>query len=334
MDQAKCNLIKNTALSLLAVIIIVYVLFSGPPVGLSDNGDFDRVMHSNGLAYRVPPELRRFIYHNNYYISYKGETRLEELFNALFHIENFRNYPSIQHFFVKLSIGANILINYVTGADSRIYRIEALGLIYTFLYGLALFSLFSSIRIKRQWLDITLKLIIIVMLCDVGYVLYFNSLYGEALQSIFVVFSVAFGLRLFDEKPGKRNYLLFALSLLGYGWTKFANIPVAFLVLIFLLPGVLMLFGKKNRLFAVLSTAVVLVSLVILYISIPKWMEVQTSYNSVFFGVLRNTDEWQTQEYVEALGLPRYMVKFKNTNYYMTSIKEAINHEQFKRIFP
>jgi len=333
MDQAKGNLIKNTALSLLAVIIIIYVLFSGPPVGLSDNGDFDRIMHSNGLEYRVPTELRRFIYHNNYYISYKGETRLEELCNALFHIENFRNYPSLQHFFVKLSIGVNILINYVTGADSRIYRIEALGLIYTFLYGLALFALFSSIRIKRQWLDITLKLIIIVMFCDVGYVLYFNSLYGEALQNIFLVFSVAFGIRLFDEKPVKRNYLLFVLSLLGCGWTKFANIPVVFLVLIFLLPGTLMLFGKKNRLFAVLSTTVVLVSLVILYISIPKWMEVQTSYNSVFFGILRNTDEQQTQEYVEALGMPRYMEKFKNTNYYMTSIKEAINHEQFKKDF-
>jgi len=333
MAQTKNDLIKNIVFSLLAVITIIYVLFSGPPVGLSDNGDFERVLYSNGLEYRVPPEQRRFIYQNSFYIVYKGETEQEKILHALFHIDNFRNYPSIQSIFIKLSIGANILLNTITGADSRIYRIEVLGLIYTFLYGLAMFALFSSIRIRRQWLDIALKLLVVVMLCDVGYVLYFNSLYGEALQIIFLVFSVAFGITLFHEKPKKLNYLLFILSMLGYGWSKFANIPVAFLVLIFLLPGVLMLLGEKNRLFAVLSTAVVLASLIILYISIPKWMEVQTSYNSVFFGVLRNTDWQQTREYVNDLNLPPYMEKFKNTNYYMTSIKDVINHEQFKKDF-
>lgn len=333
MAQTKDSLIKNIILSIFAAIIIIYVLFSGPPVGLSDNGDFERVLYSNGLDYSVPAEQRRFIYQNNFHIAYRGDTEQEKILNALFHVEDFQNYPSIQNVFIKLSIGANILLNNITGTDNRIYRIEVLGLIYMFLYGLALFALFSSIRIKRQWLDVALKLFIIIMLCDVGYVLYFNSLYGEALQSIFFVFSIAFGITLFHERPRRRNYLLFILSMLCYGWSKFANIPVTFLVLIFLLPGVLMLFGKKNRLFVVLSTTGVLVFLMVLYISVPKWMEFQTNYNSVFFGVLRNKDERQTQEYVQDLNLPHYMQKLKNTNYYMPSVKETINSEQFREDF-
>ena len=214
MAQTKDSLIKNITLSIFAAIIIIYVLFSGPPVGLSDNGDFERVLYSNGLDYSVPAEQRRFIYQNNFHIAYRGDTEQEKILNALFHVEDFQNYPSIQNVFIKLSIGANILLNNITGADNRIYRIEVLGLIYTFLYGLALFALFSSIRIKRQWLDVALKLFIIIMLCDVGYVLYFNSLYGEALQ----VFSLFNCLWHHAHKVRRRNYLLFILSMLL--WSK------------------------------------------------------------------------------------------------------------------
>ena len=150
MAQTKDSLIKNITLSIFAAIIIIYVLFSGPPVGLSDNGDFERVLYSNGLDYSVQAEQRRFIYQNNFHIAYRGDTEQEKILNALFHVEDFQNYPSIQNVFIKLSIGANILLNNITGTDNRIYRIEVLGLIYMFLYGLALFALFSSIRIKRQ----------------------------------------------------------------------------------------------------------------------------------------------------------------------------------------
>lgn len=333
MVQTEGNLKKDICLSLLALIVIVYVLFSGEPVGLSDNGDFDRIMYSNGLAYTVPAEQRRFTYQNSYCIIFKGETTAKKLLNALFHIEDFGNYPSIQHAFIKLSVGANILINIITGADIHVYRLEVLGLIYAFLYGLALFKLFSGISIRKRWLDTAVKLLIIVIFCDSGYVLYFNSFYGEAVQSIFLVFSLAFGLRHFHGRTSKKNYLLFILSVLGYGWSKFANIPAALLVLISLLTGVFMLVERKNRLFVVLSTTAVFVVLLIIYLSVPKWMEFQTNYNSVFFGILRNTDDKQTKEYIRELNLPPYMEKLKNTNYYMPAVRETVNSMKFREDF-
>jgi hypothetical protein len=97
MAQTKDSLIKNIILSIFAAIIIIYVLFSGPPVGLSDNGDFERVLYSNGLDYSVPAEQRRFIYQNNFHIAYRGDTEQEKILNALFHVEDFQNYPSILH---------------------------------------------------------------------------------------------------------------------------------------------------------------------------------------------------------------------------------------------
>ena len=61
-------------------------------------------------------------------------------------------------------------------------------------------------------------------------------------------------------------------------------------------------------------------------------MEFQTNYNSVFFGLeikMRgNTGICTRSEFAAP------MQKLKNTNYYMPSVKETINSEQFGGDFP
>ena len=89
------------------------MLFSDRLLAFRTMGTLKRVLYSNGLDYSVPAEQRRFIYQNNFHIAYRGDTEQEKI-DALFHVEDFQNYPSIQNVFIKLSIGANILLNNIT----------------------------------------------------------------------------------------------------------------------------------------------------------------------------------------------------------------------------
>ena len=69
----------------IAAILMSIVLFSGGGIGLSNNGDFGRVMGSNSLEFAQEPEL--FVYEDTYRMKLQGDSPGEQLWNLLFSTE-------------------------------------------------------------------------------------------------------------------------------------------------------------------------------------------------------------------------------------------------------
>lgn len=136
------------------------VLFSGGGIGLSNNGDFGRVMGSNSLEFAQEPEL--FVYEDTYRMKLQGDSPGEQLWNLLFSTEKIEAYPSIHMVFVRASLVGNLAVNLVTGQSMDTYHIQVLGVIYLLCYAGLLLLLFSSFRLPNLGCDLLVKVAIIL----------------------------------------------------------------------------------------------------------------------------------------------------------------------------
>lgn len=326
--------IDDAVFALIAVIIAFLALFCGGTVGLSDNGDFARVLEPNGISQIVSPGERSFVFINTYRMDFTGNTPWQKTVNALFSIENLGGYPSVQHVFIKAAMLINIAVNFIGKTGIHVFRIEVLGAIYILFYGFSLFILFAGIKTRNIWPGLLIKALITVVACDMGYIIYFNSFYGEALQSIFLVLSAAFGLRLVSmPRAGRSDVIFFFVSLVLYAWSKPANIPAAIVAVLFCAPGLLTVGGKPSRPFITGAAGISISVLLALYAFVPKWMDLQTNYNSVFFGILRDTGRPAAEKYLGELDLPLYMLKLADTNYYMKRVADTVRSDKFEKEF-
>jgi hypothetical protein len=326
--------IGDAVFALIAVIIAFSALYCGGTVGLSDNGDFSRVMGPNGLSHIFSPNERSFVFINTYRMDFAGDSPWQKAANALFRLKNPGSYPSIQHVFIKAAMFANIAINLIGETDVHVFRIEALGIIYILFYGFSLFILFTAIKTPNIWQGLLIKTLITIVACDMGYIVYFNSFYGEALQSIFLVLSAGFGLRLMTKPlPGKHDVIFFFLSLVLYAWSKFANIPAAIITMLLCIPGLYCIGDKLSRPFIAATAGISVSVMLALYAVVPGWMDFQTNYNSVFFGILRDTETPAAEKYLRELGLPSYMLELSDTNYYMKRVADTVRSDKFKQDF-
>lgn len=309
-------------LALLALVLMCWTLFGAGGAGLSDNGDFGRILRTNSMEYAG--EKTPFVYRDEFTMTFRGGTRAEKLGNLLFSTEGLREYPSVHLIFVRLSLLGNLALNLLTGSDLSLWRMEVLGAIYVLCYAALLYLLFRSFRLKNAAADILVKLACVAVLCDAGYICYFNSLYSEPVQIIALLGAAVFALRAFTKKGGPLlNAVLLCAFCTLYGWAKFINIPVGILGIAFFLAALLPSMTMKRRA-ASLCAGVAGVGLLIgAYALLPKWMDNETNYNAVFYGALKGVDEAEAAQYLDELGLPEYMLKYAGTNYYMTDPEYA-----------
>ena len=301
----------------LALVIVLCVLFAGEDVGLSNNGDFGRVMGVCSLSYgeRVPS----YTYVDAYTIDLSHGSWPANLCSILFGTEGLERYPSIHVALVRVSVAASLVVNKVMGWEIGTYHLGVLGVMHAVLYAAAIGLLCAQIRLRRLWQDALVKLTALVVLCDVGYVAYFNSFYGEALEHIMLVFCAALLLRaLGGEKPTVWDGVWCALAAVGYGWAKFFNIPLAILLVIVMEGAVFLRGGRRVQALAAGGAAAAI--LLAVWAAVPSWMDIETNYNAVFFGVVRGVDRDTAQRYLADLGLPAELADYRDTNYYMDGL--------------
>ena len=89
-------------LTLAAFATTAATLFAGDGIGLSDNGDFYRVMTASSLEQAV--EDRSFRYVDTFRIRLEEDSALGNLSRILFSPEGVADYPSIQLLPVRLSV--------------------------------------------------------------------------------------------------------------------------------------------------------------------------------------------------------------------------------------
>ena len=329
---------SNVVLAFLALAIMLSVLFLGHNVGMSDQSDFGRVMDASSLTHYVHD--RAFIFIDRYTIILEPTSLFSNAWRIMFSEEGIENYPSIHLLFVRLSVVVNLVLNRITGAPLDIYRIGILGAMTAVLYATLIYWLFRQINLRKPVLDILAKLAILFFALDVGYIAYFNSFFSESIQILAFMMLIVSGIRIFRGHASPLAFFWLALAALLFGWSKFVNIPIAFLLIgVF---AVIVIIKAEGRLKWLRGIAVVLLAvaglapLVMVYRAIPDWMEIDTNYNSVFFGIVKDVDDATARRHLEALGLSPEMAQFASTHRYVDGAARAFRdmgfEEEFKQI--
>ena len=299
-------------LGLLSALLMAFILFGGEGAGLSNNGDYTRIMKTNSLEFVTPANVPYV-----YQAEFKMDMEEHSPADLIFSLDGVEAYPSVHLLFIRASMAANMGLNALTGAPMETYRVQVLGLIYLLCYAGLFLLLFRSFSLPKPGLDLLVKLLLIFVLCDEAYITYFNSLYSEPVQILGLLALVIFALRAFTGK-GRLwvNVTWLFLSCAVYGWAKFVNLPVGVLCIVALGVVLLLKAGKKARIALTAWGLVCVIALGSVYFSLPKWMDEETNYNAVFFGVMKDATEEEQAAYLADLGLPQDMARLSYSTYY------------------
>ena len=323
----------NLIFALVALGIILIVLFGGNHVGLANNWDFGRVMGASSLGH-VHDDFA-FVFIDEYAIRVEEGSLASNVFRILFSTEGIGAYPSIHVLLVRVSVAANLVINRMTHAPLTVYRLGVLGAMTAVLYAMAIFWLFHQIKWKHIWAEIVLKALLLVILCDIGYIAYFNSLYSESLQILAFVMMIAYGIRLLNRRGSLLDFALFTVAAVLFGWSKFVNLPISFLFILAF--GAIVLLRKHRERLTVLKVCIVggggIAVLLAIFALIPGWMDFDTNFNAVFFGITKDVEEADAVRHLEALGLSGEMVEFASTNAYVRGVQERFHELGFYEEF-
>lgn len=303
----------------LALGIILCVLFAGDGIGLSNNGDFARVMNASSLFYgeRIPSHT----YADTFVIDLSRDSAPANILSILFGTAGLRAYPSIHVILVRLSVVLNLVLNKLMGWEMSAFHIQVLGVMHTLLYAAGLGFLLSQFRLRRVWQDVLVKAAALAVLCDIGYVSYFNSLYGEGLEHIALIWCAAMLVRVLNRVPTVWDGFWCALCAVVYGWAKFFNIPLAILALI-VMEGIVLIRSGKRRVLAFGGGAAVF--LLAVWAAVPGWMDIETNYNAVFYGVVRDVDRETAERYLADLGLSAELADYQDTNHYLSGVVQSL----------
>ncbi len=279
--------------------IIIYLLFVGPFIGVADNGDFLRMMNTIGL---------------NYYDT--GASYADQFFNfshSSFAYENlFRGfYPSSQ---ILIGLVPRLIGGLIHGS---FFDVRLLGAVYGLLLLAATWLLVKYNARGSYVTGLLLGAAILFVFYDIGYVAYFNSLFGEPVSMVFMLLTFALGLRLTSqEKPTTKGLTLFFIAILFLVTSKIQNAPIGIaFALIFLRFMMLDGEGKWRKLALRFSIAIFLVSIV-LYVAAPKDLKHINLYQTVFFGILNESPDVKGD--LQDLGLPERLEVLAGTNYFQT----------------
>ena len=291
---------------------MAFILYSGDGAGLSNNGDYTRIMKTNSLEFVAPLNVP-YVYQAAFRMDLEGRSAADLLFS----LDGVDAYPSVHLLFIRASMGANLALNALTGAPVETYRVQVLGLFYLLCYAGLFLLLFRSFSLPKPGADLLIKLLILLVLCDEGYITYFNSLYSEPVQILALLALAVFALRAFTGR-GRLwvNIIFLFLSCAVYGWAKFVNLPVGALCICALGPILLLRAGRRAHAALTAWGLVCVFILGAVYLSLPKWMDEETNYNAVFFGVLKDANSGEQAEYLDALGLPASMSGLSYSTYY------------------
>lgn len=283
-----------------AAAVIVYVLFVKPVVGIADNGDFLRIMTSSGLDY-LDPNLS---YEDKYFGYFIREFKLVPL--------GIGGYASTQVPLVVVATWLNKLFHSRELFDMRFMAV---------VYGLLLLTAFwAAARFHRTLptaSQIALGLLLVFIFADVGYIGYFNSLFGEPVSFVFLLLTIALALALATrDRPGPEIGLLVAFFVCAIFLTgsKVQNAPVGVLIALLGLRFIGLRGDLSWRRTVIGLSAFLLLGSLAMYVFAPKQLKEINLYQTVFYGVLK--DSPTPEQDLEDLGLPKELAVLAGTNFF------------------
>lgn len=313
------------------LIVITGVLMQGSFKGVADNSDYYRVMQPLGFE---PAEHTKYFYAESLYTvkTLKGVSFLEGVGNIIVApVENEQGYSSTQFLIIKMAMMANFTINKILKRAPEVFQIKYLGCIYLLMYAAGITLFISHAKLKTKMQKIIFGVISVTMLCDIGYLTYFNSFFGEALIIVTVVLLVGIGMAYINTESKKKSAIIgiffFSIAILFVG-AKVANTPVGILLAIFSLLLFLLKKDMLNRVIITVGAIMVVASSIYYFSSAPEWMSKVNNYHTLFFGVLKESPT--PAEDLKELGIDEKYVVLKDSHAYTDHGEHNIYGDIFK----
>ncbi|MDO8588743.1 MAG: hypothetical protein Q7T82_17070 [Armatimonadota bacterium] len=263
-----------------AALLLIYILFVPPMVGLANSGDFARMMDWFGLSYRgnTGPETQ-FLFVNRVFA---------------WHPKVEPHYPSSALLFLAAALPASPVL-----VGRGLFDIRLLGVAYVCGFLLALFLLTRYARTLSLRSQLVLYAVTALVFLDVGYVAYFNSFYAEPGSLIFLTATLACAfIAVSRDRPSGRAWIpvagFFIASFL-FASAKVQN-AVSALPLAFIAYGLVRIAGRSRearpgkRSLVALALAVLLAVAFLgyygMYVKFSRKIHKEVIYLNVFHEIL------------------------------------------------
>jgi hypothetical protein len=301
----KKKIIKHTNYPLISFLLVIIIgsitLFCNPVIGMADDGDFYRIINSNGV-YELnsnAPDL-----YNGYFYKYYGIYKYNN--------DNQQTYISTQGIFIKAAIFINRIFN-----KNYIFDIRFMSWMFLLAEAIGIYLIVKVLinNIVNEKYKIIITLITIVIFCDTGYLAYYNSFYGEAVNISFFLLSIGIVLNMIEfDKFNKFNILMFGISSFIFFGAKQQLAPVGILIAILILR---IGFKRKEKLFKGLTlvlTVGFILSSILFYKAINGTFEYINLYHAMNRGVLLYEDN--PDEVMKYFNLSEQYSLLKDTTFY------------------
>lgn len=267
-----------------SIFIVFHVLFIPPRPGVADQGDFQRVMGVTGLR-------EKEIYEEEQDVRYFKFVKSEYIMTPVNPLRFTGIIPTTSMIY---PIAAAKLLCKISGGN--IFNTEVLAIVYAIMYVTALMLCIRWNGSGSIQANILLTVLSLFILLDGNYLVWFNSLYGEPMMITGLVLFIASVLNIadkIDSIEGKDLLFISIASFLFLG-SKIQCITALPLVIIMLVRVFSLKYKVKNVL--LLKNALIPVVLLIFYtlgfyIQVNSTCGVDTKYNSVFYGILNDSDD-------------------------------------------
>jgi len=299
MEQRRGDLWIAVAFGAAAIALVAMGILHRPFVGVADNGDFMRVMKTVGFDYAID-----------------GLTYAEKYFD--YAIREYRNVPvgfggyvSTHLLFLFAAKGANAL---ATGFGDA-FRIEALGFVYAASLAAAVALLYAGLAASRATKGIVAALIVAVY-TDAAYAAYFHSFYGEPVSLIGFLLAIGCGLHAAKAERERQRLWLWAYfgAIVLFMGAKSQNFAVGLVFAVALLCMARGIADRGVRRLALSLSAATLLISVGFYAASPKELKRINLYQTVFYGVLKHSDDVAAD--LAELGLPPELAPLAGTNFF------------------
>ncbi|ABR36349.1 MULTISPECIES: hypothetical protein [Clostridium] len=282
----------------LVIIIGIFTLFIKPIIGMADNGDFYRVISSNGV-YELNPndsDLYNGYFYRHYGI-YKYNNDIE------------KNFISTQGIFIKIAVYISQMIN-----KNFILDIRFMSWMFLFVEAIGIYLIVKVLinQVTEEKHKLIITLVTIFIFCDTTYLAYYNSFYGEAINISFFLLSIGILLNMAEfNKFSKLNILLFGISSFIFLGSKQQLSPVGILIAVLCLR---IGFKNKEKLFKGLSMVLAIgfvISSILFYKQITGDFQYINGYHAMNRGILLYEED------------PDEVMKFFNLNEQYSLLKDT-----------
>jgi hypothetical protein len=268
-------------------------LFVPPIIGLADQGDFVRLLGPLGYAPVPKGPEHKYWYVTRTYVkdpSYR-EPRWEQATSEF------------------IPAGIAIALNTLFGNPDT-FDITVFGITHTVLFLLALARLFYVTRSLAMYRVVWALMLLV--LTDVGYVAYWNSLYTEPASCLWFLFFLAESINLCNSReisigPVLRWSIFAVLWIAAKSQNAALSVPLA----VYGLGMLRHTLDRKAWCAAVGGVVAICLAGVMMYRSLLPAPRVTTVYNAIFFGILPESPDPQSD--LEALGLNPGYAQYSGT---------------------